>query len=667
MTTNTVMNGVSRVEYKENNISQTPQPASTSIAAVVAWATKGEIFKPVLINNGENEVVEKFGEPNPSYGYGLYAANKFARVSPLYVVRVAAGNYSYASAVFGQNYAASTYTNSNFGVPVYTDPKQPDDSVTWNIGNPLTRQNAFLIRRIGPGFEGNNIAVSITSDNMPPSATAVTATAGTESGSVLSADQYRWKIVPVNNLGRAINAIAPNVTALNLSNPNNLASVVFPRISGATGYEIYRQSASINANYYYYGIVPQVAVGLSTITFIDRGQFIPDTSNQLPVDDYEPTANFTVNLFDTSVSSQNSIATYDVTFKAKIDGFGQQSGIEEKINLLSQEIRVLRNPQFIPDPSTVNSDGDPIFYSTPVYNFTLGNDGLNASSTPDSTYIEGYNLFSNEEDFDIRIVIEAGKTLSVQRAILDLCAARKDCFPFLDTPPDFQSATNAVNYRANILNVNTDRGAIYTPDARVYDPYTSTRVWMPPSAHAASIFASNDSNYAIYTAGAGLVYSQLTDVEELRYKYTKNELNMLANAQVNMLRGRSSTGIYLPEQLTLARQLSALSFISVRRMTDAIELTVSRTSEYYLQQPNNDDLVRQIVNLITSYLDPFVPNGISRYEIVSNASNNTPAYTNNAQRNVSVYIWPVLPTRYIQLIINITKDGVSFQELLQAA
>jgi hypothetical protein len=666
MTTNTVMTGVSRVEYKENNQTQTPQPASTSIGAVVVWATKGEIFTPVRINNGENEVVSKFGQPNPAYGYGLYAANKFARVSPLYVIRAVAGSYSYASAVYGQNYVSSTYTTSNFGVPVYVDPKNPDDSITWNIGDPLTRSNAFLIRRIGPGFEGNNIAVSITSDNMPPSITPVSASAATESGAVLAADQYRWHVVPVNNLGRAINAIDPNATALTITSPNNLATVVFPRISGATGYEIYRQTTG-SGSYYYYASVPQVAVGLSTITFIDRGQFIADTTRQLPVEDYEPTDMFTLNVFDTSVSSQNSIATYDVTFNAKIDGFGQQLGIEEKVNLLSSEIRIQRNDLFTPDPSTTNSAGDPIFYSSSLYTFTLGNDGLNASSLPDSAYIEGYNLLSNEEDYEVRIVIEAGKTLSVQRAIIDLCAQRKDCFPFLDVPPDFQTASNAVNYRANILNVNTDRAALYTPDARVYDQYTSTRVWLPPSAHAASIFANNDSNYAIYTAGAGLIYSQLTDVEELRYKYSKNELNMLANAQVNMLRGKSSTGIYLPEQLTLARQLSALSFISVRRMTDAIELTVARTSEFYLQQPNNDDLVRQIVNLITSYLDPFVPNGISRYEIVSDASNNTPAFTNNAQRNVSVYIWPVLPTRYIQLVINLTKEGVSFQELLQAA
>lgn len=664
MTNHSLMTGISRVEVKENNISQAPIPTSTSTGLVAVWARKGEINKPILVTRGRTEILQKFGNPHPTYGYGLYAALKFVdSSSSIYVVRAVAGNYAYGSAVYGENYSASVYQSTNFGVPVYTDARNPDDSVTWNIGAPLTRQNAFLIRRIGPGAEGNNIAVSIVSDNMPTSSTPLSAVAGTESGSLLAPSQYRWKAVPVNKLGRALDAVLPNTTALTITSPNNLATVSFPRITGAISYEIYRQT-SASASYFYYTTVPQVAVGLSTVSFFDRGQYIADTSRILPsspANNYVPSPIFRVNVFDTSVSAQDPIEFFDVTFNQAIDGFGQQQGVEEKINLLSQEIRVKRNELFIPNLSV---NGNPVFYNSAVYQFTLGNDGLSASSLPDSAYINAYNLLANEDKYPIRLVIEAGKTLSVQNAIISFCAQRKDCIPFLDVPPDYQDAVNAVNYRSNILNVNTDRGALYTPDVQIYDQYNSLRIWMPPSAHAATIFASNDSNYAIYTAGAGLLYSQFTDVEDVRYSYERNELSLLANAQVNPVRAQSGAGIYLPEQLTLTRDLSALSFISVRRMIDAIELSVARAAEFYMQQPNNDDLARQLINLIDSFLSPMVPNGIANYEIVSDVSNNTPAYTNNAQRNVSVYIWPVLPARYIQVVMNITRAGVTFQELI---
>lgn len=665
MTNHSLMTGVSRVETKENNITAAPVPVSTSTGAIVVYSEKGEINKPILITRGRTEILQKFGNPHPSLGYGLYGALQFVdSSSALYVVRAVSGNYSYGSAVYGENFSSGTYQSSSFAAPVYTNATIPDESVTWNIGSPLTRQNAFLIRRIGPGTEGNNIAVSISSDNMPNTSTPLTAVVGTESGALLSPGQYRWKAVPVNKLGRALDSIQPNTTALTVAAPNNIATVSFPRISGAVSYEIYRQAVG-SANYFYHTTVQQVAVGLSTVSFVDRGQFIADTTRVLPsspANNYVPTPVFRLNIFDIRTSLQNPIEFFDVTFNQGVDGFGQQQGIEEKVNLLSQEVRVQRNDMYVP---AVSSAGNPIFYSSPSpYTFTLGANGLSASSIPDSAYINAYNLFNNEDEYPVRIIIEAGKTQSVQNAIIDLCAQRKDCFPFLDVPPDFQSATNAVNYRTNILNKNTDRAALYTPDLQIYDEYNSLRVWVPPSAHAAAIFARNDSNYAIYTAGAGLLYSQFNDVETVRYKYNKAELNLLADAQVNPVRAQSGAGIYLPEQLTLTRQLSALSFISVRRMIDAIELSVSRASEYYLQQPNNDDLARQLTNLIDSFLEPLVPNGLSNYEIVSDTTNNTPAYTNNAQRNVTVYIWPVLPARYIQLVMNITKAGVSFQELI---
>ena len=661
MTNNSLMTGISRVQIIENNIPQSPVPSSTSIGLAVIYSSKGIINEPVLITGGKNELISMFGKPKPEYGYGLYGALKFSTASSLYVVRAVGGNYAYGAAVYNENFTSgSSYINSGFAAPVFTDPKLPDSSITWNTG--VTKAGAFLIRRIGCGLEGNNIAVSLTSNNMPTTPNALIATAGQDSSSLIVADTYLWKIVPVNNLGRAINSIPVNTALVLNGTTTNVAQLSWDRISAATGYEIYRKKGS--GSYEFYVTLPQVALNQGTVSFVDRGQYTQSPSKVLPTDNYAPTTLFSVNIFDTTLSLNTPIESFEVSFKAGVDGFGQQQGIEEKINLLSKQIRVKRNDLFIPYISN-SYNGNAIFYSTAMFQFVGGLDGLPASSIPDSAYIDAYNLLSNEEKYTLRLVIESGKTLAVQKAIIELCASRKDCIPFLDVPPDYQSASNAINYRRNILGNNTDRAALYSGDVKVYDEYNSLHLYVPPSAHAATVFANNDSSYNVWTAGAGLVYSQLTDVEDLRYKYTKDELSLLANAQVNPVHNKSGVGTYLPEQLTLASQLSALSFISVRRMIDAIELAVASAYDYSLQQPNDDFLARQLINLISSFLEPMVTGrGISKYEVVSDSSNNGPAYTNNAQRNISVYIWPTLPTRYIQVIMNITKAGVSFQELL---
>lgn len=665
MVTHTLMTGISRVETKENNLSQVPTPVSTSTAAAVFWSSKGEINKPILITGGENQLINMFGEPRPSYGYGLYGAIKFARTSAsIYVVRVVAGNYAYGSAVFGENFTSNTYTNSSFGVPVYTDAKNPDTSITWTIGS-ITRQNAMLFRRIGPGVEGNTIGVSITSENMQSSSTVLAGTAGNASDAVLASGQYRWKAVPVNNLGMAINAITPNASTVVINNPTtNLATITFPRIEAAVGYQLYRQSQA-SSDYFYYTYIPQVAVGLSTITFIDKGQYVADTTRILPTTDYIKTPLFRVNVFDVSVSTTNVIEYFDVTFAKSKDGFGQQQGFEEKINQLSQQIRVKRNDNFIPTAANTDATGKAIFYSTPVYTFTLGADGLSASSLPDSAYINGYQLFSNEEQYPIRMIIESGKTLATQNAIIDLANSRKDCIPFLDVPSDRQEASSAVDYRRNILNRNTDRAALYSGDLKVYDKYTSDNIWVPPSAHAAAIFAATDAAFSVWQAGAGILNAQLTDVQEVRYNYSKTQLSLLANAQINPIQNRSSVGIWLPEQLTLSAVLSATSFISVRRTIDMIELAVSSAFDYSLQQPNDDFLARQLITLVSQILEPIkLGRGINNYEIVSDSTNNGAAFLNNAQRNISIYIEPTLPARYIQVLMNITQQGVSFQEII---
>ena len=135
----------------QTDLSQVIATTATSIGAVVVYANKGPINTPVLTTSTQNYLAT-FGNPNPSNGYGAYAALAFLnQSSQLFVSRVVNGNYAYAGAVIDNSGAQLTGQGSGQKVPTNTglDVNQP-----------------FYIYAIGPGVYANTLKVGITSNNM---------------------------------------------------------------------------------------------------------------------------------------------------------------------------------------------------------------------------------------------------------------------------------------------------------------------------------------------------------------------------------------------------------------------------------------------------------------------------------------------------------------------
>ena len=74
--------------FKETNLSQVVRAVGSTTSAIVIFAKKGPVMERQLITS-DKQFVEVFGEPDPSLGYGHYAALAFLKEGNiLWVTRV---------------------------------------------------------------------------------------------------------------------------------------------------------------------------------------------------------------------------------------------------------------------------------------------------------------------------------------------------------------------------------------------------------------------------------------------------------------------------------------------------------------------------------------------------------------------------------------------------
>ncbi len=140
-------------------------PVGTSTGAFVGKANRGPVNTRVEITR-DKDLLQVFGNPAESLGYGIYGALEFLKESDkLFFVRSVSGveNYSHVgfttsgSSVYKQILA--TGSTALLSVAGYEDGNKAND--IYDIGTYSFSGEPIVIASIGPGSYGNNLAVSI--------------------------------------------------------------------------------------------------------------------------------------------------------------------------------------------------------------------------------------------------------------------------------------------------------------------------------------------------------------------------------------------------------------------------------------------------------------------------------------------------------------------------
>lgn len=643
----------SKVIVQETNLSQVLVNSSTSTASEIVVATQGRTV-PIQFTNGTDFITE-YNIPNASVSFDVYSGlNFFTEGSDLWGLRVVSSDALYGAILMYQNGLQTYLTPIAAGV---SNPEVPDWSALIPTSVPNAVPLALFYPNRGEGSYSDNWGISITSTNISAPAFDATHLQSSITGGALPSGTYSYQISALVQGGETLASNAADIVIANALTTNTV-TLNWSLVSGAIGYNIYGRVAGNT-----YGLVATVGGGTTTFTDglpgLSGSAVAPDTTKQPITDagDVKVNSVFVVDVFNTSVNSSVAVEQFNCTLFDNTDSSGMETELEQAVNPFSSYIQVTSNV-----PNLTPAQVPAAITSAALTNFAGGDSG----SAVTSTDVAGaWNTFNNKQLYQINIQVNSGhSTPDVQLAMDTLSQSRGDTVSLLDVPSASQQFQQAIDYRNLQLNLNSTYSALFCPDVLIADTYNGKQQYVPFSGWAAALCARTDrvANPSFSIAGLN---RGLLNVLKSRYVYDQGQMDLLFNAQVNYTQTFVGQGIALWEQQTLAAEFSALSWLSVRRIVNVMKTALYNFLLYSLQEPNDDYTGRQIVGACTDYLTSMQNvRAISGFTVVSDASNNSAQDLNSGIRNVTVVIIPVIPIHIISLNLVISKQGVSFQEVL---
>jgi phage tail sheath protein FI len=378
-------------------------------------------------------------------------------------------------------------------------------------------------------------------------------------------------------------------------------------------------------------------------------------------------------VFDIVVYQKDSVGTFQkmeswtVSRKQQLDGYGRQQYLETVINGYSDYIVVA--------DSTLAENLLPKEQASTL-EFACGTDG----STVDSgDYENGWDLFANPDDVDIRLLIEPGYiSVAVQEKMKTICESRKDCMAILNMDPQQTTdASSMVTWRNSTQNLNSSYVALYAPMVQIYDQYNSTMTVVAGSGYIAAQYAYNDYIRNVWNAPAGLNRGILNvlsicNVNGERYAFTQGERDTLYAAQINPLQIFPGSGNVIWGQKTETTTPSALDRVNVRRLLIILEKAMAISLRSFVFEPNDENTRFRVTAMLDSYLTTLSGSGAFEttttdtkgYQVVCDETNNTPDVIDRNELHVDVFVKPVRTAEFIQLQVIVTTTGANFSELI---
>jgi hypothetical protein len=296
--------------------------------------------------------------------------------------------------------------------------------------------------------------------------------------------------------------------------------------------------------------------------------------------------------------------------------------------------------------------------------------GADGTVTAANTVI-GMGLFSDPTSSDISLfMVGAGGQTETNFAI-SLATQRADCVVFASPPLANTLSPSgpavAINNYVNALTRSSyafiDSGWKYQ-----YDQFNNVYRWVPLNGDVAGLAARTDNTNDPWWSFAGLRRGQIQNVVKLAYNPSLADRNSLYQNAVNPVVTFKGEGTMLFGDKTFLNYASAFDHINVRRLFIALEKTISKASRAELFEFNDSFTQAQFVNLVTPFLRQVQGRrGITKFQVVCDGTNNTPAVVNGNQFVGDIYVVPNKSINYILLHFVAVDSGVNFSTIVGQA
>lgn len=262
----------------------------------------------------------------------------------------------------------------------------------------------------------------------------------------------------------------------------------------------------------------------------------------------------------------------------------------------------------------------------------------------------GIYAFSNPEVIDINVLCAPGWSAdpSVAKAMVSLAENRGDVIALVDAPFGL-NVQNVVNYRKNILNLNSSYGAMYYPWVKIADTVNKKDIYVPPTSLVAAQYAYTDQVSDVFYAPAGRNRGTITEALAVERTLTQGQRDILALNQVNPIHAESGYGIYIKGQRTLQTTTTALDRVNVRRLLLKLRKVVASASKAFEFEPGDAITAQKLKQVAETVLEDHLRRGaINSYVVDVGPNVNTVLVRENNELRMNISL---VPTKTAEIII----------------
>ena len=281
----------------------------------------------------------------------------------------------------------------------------------------------------------------------------------------------------------------------------------------------------------------------------------------------------------------------------------------------------------------------------------------------------GYDLFANDEEVDVNLLLAGAHSATVGDYIIDnITDVRKDCMVFISP-----TKANVVNNSGSEVTSIQGTQSSYTRSSYavfdtgwkyMYDKYNDKYRWIPCNGDTAGTCVTADLEADPWFSPAGFNRGQIKNAVKLAFNPKKSDRDTLYRGGANPIVGFQGSGFVLFGDKTHLDKESAFNRINVRRLFITLEKAIATAAKFQLFEFNDAFTRAQFRSLVEPFLrDVQGRRGIYDFRVVCDETNNTAQVVDANEFRADIFIKPARSINFITLTFVATRTGISFEEL----
>ena len=199
----------------------------------------------------------------------------------------------------------------------------------------------------------------------------------------------------------------------------------------------------------------------------------------------------------------------------------------------------------------------------------------------------------------------------------------------------------------------------------IYDRFAGQFRYIPLNGDTAGLMARTTLTSFPWFSPAGQQRGAINNAVKLAYNPNKSQRDRLYSSRINPVINQKGSGIILFGDKTGLGYASAFDRINVRRLFLTLEQAIESAANAQLFEINDSTTRASFVNIVEPYLRTVQSQrGITRFNIICDGSNNTPAVIDNNEFRADIYIQPARSINYVTLTFVASRTGISFDEVV---